>query len=255
MIGPRGRAFLRFRGDTLLRIGIYSFASCEGCEMILFDHPRFMDMIKQHKFVYFNLVSHEPEEIPKTDISFVDGRVSSEEDINKLTKIRELSTYLVGLGSCSVFLGWYGKEDNSLRPITDIVRVDRVLPGCPINPDEWMYLIEYLDKTDRLPPEKRYVPVCVECPLKGESCLLRKGEICLGPITNGGCGARCTAAGHPCEGCRGFIKGVDITGFVNRLSTVFGASRVNEVINLYHFPSKLRRKEEGSGRDHLKDDE
>jgi hypothetical protein len=45
--------------------------------------------------------------------------------------------------------------------------------------------------------------VCNECRFVGKDCLLEKGELCLGPITLGGCGAICTASGYPCEGCRG----------------------------------------------------
>ncbi|MCS7111591.1 MAG: 2Fe-2S iron-sulfur cluster-binding protein [Ignisphaera sp.] len=54
------------------------------------------------------------------------------------------------------------------------------------------------------------IPVCSECPLYGELCLLSYRIPCLGPLTIAGCNAECTKLGAPCTGCRGFIlsKGV-----------------------------------------------
>jgi sulfur carrier protein ThiS len=50
------------------------------------------------------------------------------------------------------------------------------------------------------------IPVCAECPLAGDSCLVVRGEPCLGPLTVAGCSAECTRNGTPCTGCRGFIS-------------------------------------------------
>ncbi|MCX8184769.1 MAG: 2Fe-2S iron-sulfur cluster-binding protein [Sulfolobales archaeon] len=49
-------------------------------------------------------------------------------------------------------------------------------------------------------------PVCSECPLTGDDCLVAKGEPCLGPLTAAGCSAECTRNGVPCLGCRGYIE-------------------------------------------------
>lgn len=54
------------------------------------------------------------------------------------------------------------------------------------------------------------IPVCAECPLHGDDCLLVKGEPCLGFITVSGCGSPCTREGTPCFGCRGPITREDI---------------------------------------------
>ncbi len=54
------------------------------------------------------------------------------------------------------------------------------------------------------------IPVCAECPLHGNECLLVRGEPCLGPITIAGCGSPCTREGTICIGCRGPITRRDV---------------------------------------------
>lgn len=58
-----------------------------------------------------------------------------------------------------------------------------------------------------------YLPVCADCKLQGKSCLLSKGEICLGPLTYAGCDAVCTAEDYRCIACRGINFNKDIVRF------------------------------------------
>ena len=46
-------------------------------------------------------------------------------------------------------------------------------------------------------------PVCLECKQRFTVCVYDLGELCLGPITRGGCDAPCPAGGLGCWGCRG----------------------------------------------------
>lgn len=56
------------------------------------------------------------------------------------------------------------------------------------------------------------IPVCSECPLPKDECLLRKGLLCLGMITQSGCNAECIVGGGECWGCRGPIARADVLG-------------------------------------------
>lgn len=58
-----------------------------------------------------------------------------------------------------------------------------------------------------------YLPVCAGCPLQRETCLLARGEACLGPLTYAGCGGLCPINGYKCIGCRGIILNKDVVRF------------------------------------------
>lgn len=66
------------------------------------------------------------------------------------------------------------------------------------------------------------IPVCAECLLHGDDCLLAIGEACLGPITNAGCKGICLRKGKICEGCRGPITSADTIREAAKLYTKYG---------------------------------
>jgi hypothetical protein len=72
------------------------------------------------------------------------------------------------------------------------------------------------------------IPVCSECPLHGDDCLLAKGDACLGPLTVAGSGGVCMFEGRLCEGCRGPVTRPDVVKEALRLYDVHGIS-VDEV--------------------------
>jgi predicted molibdopterin-dependent oxidoreductase YjgC len=57
------------------------------------------------------------------------------------------------------------------------------------------------------------VPVCAECPNQGESCLLKRRVLCMGPITYANCNAYCTRKGYRCEGCHSMLVNEDVLRF------------------------------------------
>jgi coenzyme F420-reducing hydrogenase gamma subunit len=147
----------------------------------------------------------------------------SERDKNTLLRIRQRAELLVAIGTCAVWGGVaamdgdveraelleqvYGPvgrtyDSTRARALREVVKVDLSIPGCPIEKEQFLAAVASLLNGDApLLPEQA---VCAECKTQENNCLLvRKGAACCGPLTVGGCGARCPAMRIPCVGCRG----------------------------------------------------
>jgi predicted molibdopterin-dependent oxidoreductase YjgC len=83
------------------------------------------------------------------------------------------------------------------------------------------------------------VPVCAECPNQGEGCLLKRGVLCLGPLTYANCNAYCTRKGYRCEGCHTIMVHDDIIKFGIRAykDAGFKAKEVLEAAKVFSFDS------------------
>jgi sulfhydrogenase subunit delta len=87
-------------------------------------------------------------------------------------------------------------------PISQHVKVDYELRGCPINKDQLLEVLSaFLNGRKPVAPTHA---VCVDCKLNGTVCVMvAKGLPCMGPLTQTGCGALCPAYGRACYGCFG----------------------------------------------------
>jgi sulfhydrogenase subunit delta len=205
------------------KVALFDFASCEGCQLTVVDALQtYPELLGAVEIVNFREASSRRED--DYLIAFVEGSITREQDEPRLKKIREQAAVLVALGACAhtgcvnalknlqplddVRKYVYGDKTEwyptyAARPISAVVQVDAVIPGCPIDRDEFVKVIKAL-LVGKKPPIPDY-PVCVECKLKGNVCLFHIGKTCLGPVTRAGCGAICPTNGDGCEGCRGFI--------------------------------------------------
>src|ERR1700747_2898339 len=75
---------------------------CSGCHMSALDmDERWIELASLVNLVYSPLV--DAKEYPENvDVVLVEGAVSSEEDLEKIHKIRERTRVLVSLGDCAV---------------------------------------------------------------------------------------------------------------------------------------------------------
>ncbi|MFH0815672.1 MAG: 2Fe-2S iron-sulfur cluster-binding protein [Methanobacteriota archaeon] len=95
------------------------------------------------------------------------------------------------------------------------------------------------------------VPVCAECPNQREGCLLKRGVLCVGPITYANCNAYCTRQGYRCEGCHSVMVHDDILKFGIRAfkDAGFKAKDIVEAAKVFSYDSVKRvekaLKEEG----------
>ncbi|MFX0108622.1 MAG: sulfhydrogenase 1 subunit delta, partial [Candidatus Hodarchaeota archaeon] len=153
------------------------------------------------------------------------------EEREHIKGIRERAKVVVAMGNCAVAGGPQAMftRDGSFAerlkqvygdvkfltnpveatPVDQVITVDYYLPGCPISQSQTMALIGRL--IHGAEPEDITTPVCLECKLNENKCLLLDKKFCLGPVTMGGCGSACPNHGQPCVGCWGPNKDGNFT--------------------------------------------
>ena len=98
------------------------------------------------------------------DIAFIEGAIASEEHAKKLRDIRKISKKLVAVGSCAV-VGMPAGQRNTFSDkqkdeigfllhrfaslpkvlkVSEVVKVDASVPGCPMNPDTFLSVVNGL---------------------------------------------------------------------------------------------------------------
>ncbi|MDO8647201.1 MAG: hypothetical protein Q7R70_02180 [Candidatus Diapherotrites archaeon] len=146
-----------------LRIGMFSFTSCEGCfckvlELLDQEHEKILALleIKSARLI------QKKSEIKDLDVAFVEGSIATSKDLEKLKEIRENSKKIILLGTCATD-GWPSTQRNNfsnarkseialsvrkagqlnevLKP-ESIVKVDAKLFGCPINNEQFKELLK-----------------------------------------------------------------------------------------------------------------
>ncbi|MDH7600483.1 MAG: hypothetical protein QHH07_12770, partial [Sedimentisphaerales bacterium] len=193
------------------RVAIFDFACCEGCQLQIVNlEEELLDLVGVVEVVQWREAMSEHSD--SYDIAIVEGSITRPQDEQRLKQIRESAMVLVALGACATTGGVNKLKNNfdlqevktcvygpdASRPhldtgptkaVGEVVQVDFCIHGCPIDRDEFKYVISSLLLGKR--PEIPLYPVCVECKAKGNPCVWEYGQLCLGPLTRAGCGARC----------------------------------------------------------------
>lgn len=116
-------------------------------------------------------------------------------------------------------------------PIARHVLVDYELRGCPINK---LQLVEVLSAL--LNHRKPNIPnhsVCEECKRAGVVCVtVARGEPCLGPITQAGCGAICPTYHRGCYGCFGPKEACNAASLTDMWRSTLDVSRDDVIRSL-----------------------
>lgn len=205
------------------KVAFFEFTSCEGCQLTVLDtlqrHPELLEVIE---IVQFREAMTERSDDYR--IAFIEGSCTRPSDEEKIREIRKQAQIVIAVGACAHLGGInairnrmplddvreyvYGEkkdwfETYPARPLSAVIKVDAVIPGCPIDRDEFVMAVTHLLQ-GRMPAIPDY-PLCIECKLTENVCMFLRGQTCLGPITRAGCDAICPSCGQGCEGCRGLI--------------------------------------------------
>lgn len=135
---------------------------CSGCHMSLLDmDAAIISLGRKIDLVYGPLV--DAQEFPEdVDVTLVEGAISSQDDLNRIQKIRQRTNVLISMGDCAVTANVPGMRNSipvqkllqriyvdgadekkvipsdrvpallsQARPLREFVKVDLSLPGCP----------------------------------------------------------------------------------------------------------------------------
>jgi coenzyme F420-reducing hydrogenase gamma subunit len=208
------------------KVAVFDFACCEGCQLQLYNlEEEIIDLLSVIEPVQWReAMSDKAAEADQFDIAIIEGSITRQEDEEQIKLIRNRSKILIALGACATIGGVnklknqfdfnelresvYGEkgmsahlETATAKAVSEVVPVDVNIHGCPIELSEFKAILRSL-----LAGKKPFIPgypVCVECKKKGIICRYEYSEICLGPVTRAGCGARCPSGSFWCFGCRG----------------------------------------------------
>lgn len=254
------------------KLAVFKFSSCDGCQLSLLDlEDELLAVAAEVDIAYFLEASTAVKGGPY-DVALVEGSIATKEDSKRINDIRRHSRYLISIGACataggiqslrnfgdlSVFASSVYPRPQQLdvlatsTPISEHVKVDFELQGCPVNRQQLLEVVLALLHRRRpvVPPHS----VCIECKLRGSECVVvARGMPCMGPITQAGCGAICPAYGRGCYGCFGPSETFNAPSLIARWKQLGDSQTevVHRLRNVTAWSPKLReestRQESGS---------
>lgn len=223
---------------TKIKVGIFGLTGCAGEQIVILNcEDQLFDIFGAVDIRCFPTAMTKNDEDCCLDIAFIDGSVVQPRDKQSLEKIRKRSGLLIALGTCAVWGGLpamgndvprkkflekvYGESGKSFKniqaqPLKNFVKVDLSISGCPIEKEQFLKAAASLLHGDA--PLLPSYAVCTECKMNEYECMLNgRNELCLGPITVAGCGARCPGYDIPCIGCRGPVDEANVASEIKIL--------------------------------------
>ncbi|MCR4438790.1 MAG: NADH:ubiquinone oxidoreductase [bacterium] len=220
------------------KIGIFGLTGCSGEQIVILNcEDELLDIAGAVDIRAFHTATSDNDEEGPLDIAFVEGSVVKPEEVELLKKIRKRAKLLVAIGTCATCGGIpamhnelareelckavYGGNGDCFetippQPLRTFVKVDYAISGCPMEKEDFLRAIPMLLHGD-LPLLPNYA-VCTECKMRENECLLvTRGQLCLGPLTQAGCNARCPGYGVACCGCRGPVDEANVASEVKIL--------------------------------------
>src|SRR5262252_1540862 len=168
------------------KLAVWKFASCDGCQLsVLACEDDLLTMAGEIEIAYFPEASSAVVKGPY-DLSLVEGSITTPHDAARIQQVRRQSKALVTIGACATAGGIQAlrnfrdvKEFMRIvyatpeyistlaksTPISDHVRVDFELRGCPVNKRQLLDVIAaFLNGRQPNTPSHS---VCVECKQRG----------------------------------------------------------------------------------------
>lgn len=145
-----------------LRVGWFTFSCCEDNTVVMTEvmNDHWQEWKKCIDFRYAKALKSK-NVLDEMDVAFIEGAIASEDQLNKLKKIRAESKILVAVGACAI-TGMPSGIRNQFSPettqeieyllfrfsylpkvlkVSDVVTVDFNIPGCPMEPKAFLKVI------------------------------------------------------------------------------------------------------------------
>ena len=250
------------KGQDKPKIAIFDFTDCEGCEVEFINLKEvLLDLLEGVDIVNWRLAKEGNDPGP-FDIAIIEGTPVTLDGQQLLKDIRERSGVIIALGACActggvpaivedeverpafnkqVYPPEYVPRGNEAKPLSHYVKVEHTINGCPVDKLEIARYLAALLSGQK--PEERDFPVCLECKIADNRCLLANDKPCLGPITRGGCGAFCVGYNKRCYGCYGLVADGNFDALADRLNEIQDADETERMLNMF-----MRETEEYSAR-------
>lgn len=221
------------------RVAVHKFSSCDGCQLAFLNAGE--DLLKLAELVNIRhfLEAGLADETAKVDIAFVEGSISTDDELSRIRRVRKNSRFVVTLGACATSGGlqalrnlddsneaWkqaiYARPDfihslDHAEPVSDHIPVEFEIWGCPVNGAQVLAAVRQL--LFGVSPLDQEDKVCMECKRQHAVCVMvSEGRPCLGPVTRTGCGALCPRFGRDCYACFGPAENINPDALGHRLA-------------------------------------
>jgi len=145
-----------------LKVGWFSFTCSEDSTILFVElmNEKFFEWKNLLEFKHFRTIK-KIGELNDIDVAFVEGAISSYEDEERLKEIRRNSKKLVAIGSCAVTgmpsaqRNFFDEERKAeiapilerfkhrekVVPLKEIVQVDDEVPGCAMNEERFLEVL------------------------------------------------------------------------------------------------------------------
>jgi coenzyme F420-reducing hydrogenase gamma subunit len=220
------------------RIAVHKFSSCDGCQLAFLNAGEDLLTLAGLVEIPHFLEAGMSDEDAEVDIAFVEGSISTHDELKRIQRVRANSRYVVTIGACATAGGLQALRNldgehetwkhavyaqpafidtlDRAEPVSRHITVDFELWGCPVNGRQVLAAVQQLlfgvaplDQKDKL---------CMECKRQQLVCVMvASGEPCMGPVTRTGCGALCPRFGRDCYACFGPAENINGTAMAQRL--------------------------------------
>jgi coenzyme F420-reducing hydrogenase gamma subunit len=217
---------MKMKTDVRPRVAVHKFSSCDGCQLAFLNLGEdLLALAERVDLVHFAEAGPlDPD--TDVDVAFVEGSVSTPDDLERIQHIRRHSRLLIAIGACATAGGIQALRNGAdgaawvaqiyrhpeaiaslerSTPISGHVKVDFELWGCPVSGAQILAVVNSL--LLGVAPRDNADKVCTECKRRNLTCVMvSRGIACMGPVTRAGCGALCPSLGRDCYGCYGPAK-------------------------------------------------